>query len=239
MDKNTQTIYQLFSNAGAEFLSPAEMLKEKFAKVKAFLFDWDGVFNSAFKGEGSSSNFNEADSMGTNLLRFSHFTQKQDLPYIAVISGERNQISFNFSKRECFHGCYYKVADKVHALEHFCKQHNLKPEEICFFFDDVLDLSIAKVCGVRIMVNRDAGLLFKKYVRENKLADYITANNGANYAIREACEMLMGLNGTFEEVIRHRTDYSADYTTYVHRKKMVSTAYFTLQDKIITVDSSI
>jgi 3-deoxy-D-manno-octulosonate 8-phosphate phosphatase (KDO 8-P phosphatase) len=239
MDNNTRMMEELFGQAGGEFLNSAEILKEKLSRVKAFLFDWDGVFNSAFKGEGSSSNFNEADSMGTNLLRFSHFMRKKEAPFIAVISGERNSISFSFSKRENFHACYYKVADKIHALEHFCHQYNLKPEEICFFFDDVLDLSIAKVCGLRMMVNRDAGILFKKYVRENKLADYITANNGSNYAIREGCELLMGLAGTFDEVIRHRTDYSEDYATYVMRKKKVETTYFTLQDKVITADTSL
>jgi 3-deoxy-D-manno-octulosonate 8-phosphate phosphatase (KDO 8-P phosphatase) len=177
--------------------------------------------------------------MGTNLLRFSHFLQKKDLPAIAIISGERNSISFAFSKRECFHACYYKVADKIHAMEHFCQQHGLKPEEICFFFDDVLDLSIAKTCGLRIMVNRDAGVLFKKYVREHQLADYITAGNGSNYAIREGCELLMGLAGTFDDVIRHRTEYSESYARYVAQKKSVHTTYFTIQDKIITADTSI
>lgn len=233
MNNNSSDIQDVFSKAGAEFLVPAETLRDKLSKIKAFLFDWDGVFNNAFKAENNSSNFNEADSMATNLLRFSHFIQRQELPYMAVISGERNLVSYHFTKRENFHACYYKVADKIHALDHFCKTHNLQYNEICFFFDDVLDLSIAKKCGVRIMINREASLLFKNYVRTNLLADYITFSNGGSYGIREACEMLMGISGTFENVVNNRIDYSTDYKTYVDRKKSTTTSFFTLQENQI------
>ena len=63
----------IFENLGAEFLLPQYKIAEKLQNIKAFVFDWDGVFNKGEKNATISSSFNEVDSMGTNLLRFSYF----------------------------------------------------------------------------------------------------------------------------------------------------------------------
>ena len=230
--KNTEKLY---TEIGGEFLTELTKIENKLSKIKAFIFDWDGVFNNAVKNESGSSNFNEADSMGTNLLRFSHYVNKQQTPLTAIISGEKNTQSFFFTKREHFNSCYFKISNKIEALTHFCADQNIKPEEVCYFFDDVLDLSIAQVCGLRMMMNRSAGVLFKQYVRKNKLADYITANDGGHYGVREACELLMGIRGNFNECINMRTDYTETYKTYLSLRNKPETNYYTSIDGKITV----
>ena len=70
---NTNHTESIFEQIGGVFCTPADLLAEKLKTIKAFVFDWDGVFNNAVKNENKSSNFNEADSMGTNMLRFNHF----------------------------------------------------------------------------------------------------------------------------------------------------------------------
>lgn len=225
-----KAIETLYSSIGAEFLTEVIKLEERLKNIKAFVFDWDGVFNNGEKNENRSSNFNEADSMGTNLLRYAHYKTHGELPVTAIISGEKNALSFYFASRERYHSCYFKIGNKIQALNHLCKEHDIKPEEVCYFFDDVLDLSIAQVCGIRILINRNAGLLFKQYVRENNLADYITAKEGGNFAIREACEMLMGLSENFDEVIKDRTNYGAAYTAYIEKRNEVSTSFYTLSE---------
>src|SRR5690606_10938202 len=77
-----------------------ELLREKLSGVKAFVFDWDGVFNDGMKDEKGSSRFSEVDSMGTNLLRFNHFLRSGELPITAIISGEKNQAAFTLAERE-------------------------------------------------------------------------------------------------------------------------------------------
>lgn len=230
--KNTEKLY---TEIGGEFLTELTKIENKLSKIKAFIFDWDGVFNNTVKNESGSSNFNEADSMGTNLLRFSHYVNKQQTPLTAIISGEKNTQSFFFTKREHFNSCYFKISNKIEALTHFCADQNIKPEEVCYFFDDVLDLSIAQVCGLRMMMNRSAGVLFKQYVRENKLADYITANDGGHYGVREACELLMGIRGNFNECIKMRTDYTENYKTYLSLRNKPETNYYTSIDGKIKV----
>lgn len=234
-----ENIEKLYTSIGGEFLTDLSTIKEKLSKIKVFIFDWDGVFNNAVKNENGSSNFNEADSMGTNLLRFSHYLSKNEVPLTAIISGEKNSQSFFFTKREHFNSCYFKISNKIEALTHFCNKHNIKPEEVCYFFDDVLDLSIAQICGVRMMMNRNAGILFKQYVKENKLADYITANDGGHYGVREACELVMGIRGNFNECIKMRTDFNDTYKIYLSLRNKPDTYYYTSVDGVIKEEKGV
>lgn len=228
-------IASIFTEIGGQFLTDVNSISTKMKGIKAFVFDWDGVFNNAVKNENKSSNFNEADSMGTNLLRFNYFLHHNKMPACAIISGEKNEMAFYFCTREHFSASYYKVADKIIALEHFCKQNNIEKNEVCYMFDDVLDLSIAKVCGLRMMVNRKANPLFKNYVIQNNLADYITGHESGNFAVREVCELLIGLTETYNEVMEHRTAFSPIYKDYITQRQESPTAFFTIENNEVVV----
>ena len=229
----TEEIEIIFKQLGGVFLTDAKNITQKLSHIKAFVFDWDGVFNNASKNENKSSNFNEADSMGTNMLRFSHYLIHQQMPYSAIISGEKNEMAFYFSNREHFNESYYKIPNKILALNHFCESHKIKLTEVCYFFDDVLDLSIAKTCGLRIFINRKANPLFRNYLIKNNLADYITAHESGNFAIREACELLIGLNKNYDEAMEERTTYSSSYEKYFELRQSQNTKIFSLNDGII------
>ena len=88
-----------FSALGGTFVTPAERIAERAAACRAVVFDWDGVFNSGAKGEGASSSFSEADSMGINLLRYGLWRARGRLPVAAVITGERNETAIRFATR--------------------------------------------------------------------------------------------------------------------------------------------
>lgn len=224
----------MFTGIGGTFLtSPGEMTA-KLKHVKAFVFDWDGVFNSGEKNESGSSNFSEVDSMGTNMLRFSFWLQYHQIPLSAIISGERNSASFILATREHFTSAYYRVSHKIEALDHFCKLHHLKHDEVAFVFDDVLDISMAEVCGLRILVSRKANPLFTEYIRKNNHADYITSAESGRFAVRETCELLMGLIGTYDEAISKRSVNSEMYRKYMDARNTAKTAFFTKSaDKIV------
>jgi 3-deoxy-D-manno-octulosonate 8-phosphate phosphatase (KDO 8-P phosphatase) len=230
-------IKKLYEDIGAEFITPINDITQKLKEIKAFVFDWDGVFNSGEKNGGGSSSFNEIDSMGTNLLRFSYYIKNKQLPYTALISGEKNESAFFFAKRECFNASYFKIAHKKWALDHFCSIYSLHPNQVCYFFDDVLDLSIAKEVGLKILIARKASTLFTHYVKQNGLADYITANQSGNFAIREACEMLMGISDLFDETITSRINYDEVYQQYVLTRNLTSTHFYTYNNRqIINAD---
>lgn len=231
------SVQKIYESIGAEFVTPFDEILQKFKNIKAFVFDWDGVFNNGEKNGGGSSSFNEIDSMGTNLLRFSYYLKNKTLPQTAIISGEKNESAFFFAKREYFSSSYYKIAHKKWALDHFCSIYTMHPNQICYFFDDVLDLSIAQQAGLRILVGRKASTLFTNYVKENKLADYVTGNQSGNFAIREACEMLMGVDQSFNEVITRRMNYDEIYQQYIISRNIIPTHFYTYNNRqIINAD---
>lgn len=226
-------VENIFTELGGVFCTSLHEFQKRTGNIKAFIFDWDGVFNDGTKNEQGSSSFSEVDAMGTNMLRFSHYLAKNAMPVTAVMSGEKNVFSFQYGVREHFHGVYFKVKNKRQALDHFLLEQNLKAEEVAFVFDDVLDLSLAEACGLRLLVNREANPLFKNYVIKNDLADYVTANAGGSFAVREVCELLMGMNGNFDETIQNRANFTTLYERYLEERQQIPTTFFTLQNNAI------
>ena len=205
-------------------------------RIRAVIFDWDGVFNTGIKGPGSHSNFNEADSMGTNMLRFGLWYRTRQLPAVAIITGENNQGALQFALREHFPDIYLGVRDKRQAIEHFCAQHKLEADEIAYIFDDINDLGVAEMCGLRFLVRRSASPLLTQYIVNRKLCDYITANDAGHYAVRECCELSLGLLQMFDRVVDSRIANDADYEQYFTERQAKRTRCFTLKgEKIITL----
>ena len=136
-------------------------------------------------------------------------------------------MSLDFAAREHFDKVYFGFTDKKLALKHLMEDCGLKSEEIAFFYDDILDLSIAKEVGVRVFVRSDAKVAFSEYVKHYQLADYITAYSGGNHGVREASEMLMELNFNFVKCVEERVAFSDTYAKYLEDRNSRSTVYYT------------
>jgi 3-deoxy-D-manno-octulosonate 8-phosphate phosphatase (KDO 8-P phosphatase) len=216
-----------------EFITSSTTLKQKLKQVKALIFDWDGVFNNGRKNIDGHSDFSEIDSMGINMMRFSHFLTYKELPAVAIITGENNQLAYSYAKRESFHSVYYKVLNKEQALMHFCDQHKISPAHVMFVFDDILDLSVAKLAGVRMMVNRKVNPLLIEFAKEKRFVDYLTQFDGNNHAIREISEMVMTLSNNFELAVDNRMRYSQAYQDYLQLRKEIIPQFFTAQNNQI------
>jgi len=228
------SILKVFENNGGRFLVSESLFTSKLNHIKAFVFDWDGVFTNGEKDHDMQSRFNEIDSMGTNLLRFSYFLEHKKLPIAAVISGENNKTSFTFTTRECFDANYFKIANKANALKHLCETFGIVPDEIAYIFDDVLDISIARECGLRIFIPRKASPLFNDYIVKNKLADYITYSGNGNFAVRESCELLIGIYNLYDEAVTQRINYSENYARYIELRRATKTKFLNFTDGKIT-----
>ena len=219
-------IHDIAERFRGRFLTPPEQVREKLFRIKAYIFDWDGVFNSGFKDEDGSSPFSEVDSMGTNMLRLNHYLRTGSLPVTAILSGERNKAAFTLARRERFHAAYYSIRNKTTALSHICDTWRIRPEEVAFVFDDILDLSIADQCGLRVMVQRPCNPLLIDFAEKRQLADYITGLDGAHHAVRETAEMLCGISGKYDETISHRIAFSKTYRQYLSLRDGTETSFF-------------
>ncbi len=203
-------------------------LTKKLANIKAYIFDWDGVFNEGIKSIQMHSTFAEIDAMGINLLRFQHFLYDQ-MPIISIMTGADNLNAKAFAKRENFNSVYTKIKDKKQALVHFMEKFQLKKEAIAFFFDDVIDLSVAQAVGLRICVRHKNTYdhFLTHYIQQKQWADYITKGHGGQNAIRETTELFLKLSQKYETVLSHRIDYTPSYQKYLAQKTTIQTQFYT------------
>jgi len=221
-------VKQQFESLGGEFVMAAEKIAEKLIDIKAFVFDWDGVFSLGAKGVGVSSSFTEADSMGTNMMRYSYWRKHdEEQMAVAIITGANNPTAIQFAQREHFYAVYSRIHDKSRAIEHFCKMNDLEPYQVACCFDDVNDFPMARICGLRFMVRRAASPLLMDFARDNQLCDYITGSQSGQFAVREITDLVMGMHNVYDEVINSRIDYDWQYQSYFEERQSRETVFFT------------
>jgi len=218
-------IEKVFSDLGASFVLPAAELGARLRTVRALVFDWDGVFNAGAKGDGQSSTFSEADSMGTNLLRYALWREHRALPVCAVVTGANNPSARQFATREHFSAMYSGILNKDAALAQLCSDFGLERGQVACVFDDANDLSMAIKCGLRFFVSRDASPLLRDFVIRQGLCDYITAATPGNYAVREIAELSIGLLGTYDTVLASRIAWDDEYAEYFRARQAAPTQF--------------
>jgi 3-deoxy-D-manno-octulosonate 8-phosphate phosphatase (KDO 8-P phosphatase) len=58
------------------------------------------------------------------------------------------------------------------------------------------------------------------------LCDYISGADSSAYAVREICEMLLGLMGSYARVLDSRVACDDEYQTYLQQRQAVTTRLF-------------
>jgi 3-deoxy-D-manno-octulosonate 8-phosphate phosphatase (KDO 8-P phosphatase) len=226
MNITPQEVFKLFASEGAVFCHEVHEIVSKWENIQALILDWDGVFNDGSKTSAEESSFSEIDSMGLNILRYSIYQKHGTMPTFAIISGMGNPAAIHFAKREHFDYAFLGFKNKVVAFNFLLKETGLNPKETAFWYDDILDLSLASQCGFRVHVNQKVSHLLKMYILEHNLADFITANCGGNGAIRESCEMLLGISGQYVNAVQSRAAYDETYASYFSIRQSLPTKIF-------------
>ncbi len=229
--KSLAALQAAFESVGGHFVVPAEELASAAENCRGVVFDWDGVFNAGRKGISTPSDFTEVDSMGTNMLRYGLWRKTGALPFAAIISGEDNRSAIRFAEREHFNGVYTGVRDKRHVIEHLCTANGLEPRQLICIFDDINDLGMAEMCGVRFMVRRNASPLLADYAMQRSICDYLTGS--AEYAVREVSELLLGLLASYTDVVRSRVAFDDVYQRYFQARQAVTTGTFVARDDAV------
>lgn len=203
-----------FVDLGGHFIAGSYKIQQSLEKVEAYLFDWDGVFNDGRKGPGLHSSYTETDASGLRLLRYAHYRATGKIPRLGIITGAENPAAAEMLSRMHGDALYSKAIPKDKALRHFCDQNGITPKQCVYSFDDTLDLSVAREVAVRFCIGRLATPIFTDYVINENLADYLTACQGNEFAVREISELLIGLLGQAKEAFEHASKDSADYQNF-------------------------
>lgn len=201
-----------------------------FKKIKAIIFDWDGVFHEGHKNSQNQSTFSEADSMGVNMLRLGYYNFNHEIPYTAIVTGEYNPTAEFLSKREHFNAVFFKVKNKIVIADYLNKKFQIQPDEILFVYDDILDLSLAKICGVRFLVHRGASKLFQEFAQKNNYCDYITQHSGGQHAVREISEFILNKMEIFDSTLEMRIAFGKEYDSYLKKRQSIATELYELKN---------
>ncbi|MCS7029377.1 MAG: phosphatase [Bacteroidia bacterium] len=199
----------------------SNVLAERLQYIQIVVLDWDGVFNDGTKSAQSYSGFSEIDAMGLNMLRYGLWKRNQEMPFFYIISGEDNPTAWQFVQREHFTGLYIKIMDKRKALEEIAQRHNVEYQHIACIYDDINDLSMASMCGLRFLVGRESNPLFVQYAIKNSFCDYVTRHTGHQNAIREICELMLGGLNLYDVVVTERMLMNETYLRYFTERNKV------------------
>lgn len=224
---------RIFKAIGGEFISDYSQISEKHKQIKAYIFDWDGVFNTGVKGEGINSPYYEADSMGINMLRFGYWLRLRDIPLTSIISGEQNSSALHFAQHEHFQSVYYSMKNKIIAFDHIRQTYGISSEQIAYIFDDIPDFPVAKQCGLRFLIRRKGSPVFIEYVRTKDLCDYITGCNGGEFALREITELLLSMTGEYNNVIEERIAHGFNYEEYLKQRESIYPSFYTIESGVL------
>ena len=166
-------------------------LKYRASKVKAVVFDVDGVLTDAsltFDEDGKEyKTFNAKDGQGIVMLNRTGFVT-------AIITARQNgtvRHRFNnLGMTKLYEGCKNKIV----ALREFMAEYNLEPEQIAYMGDDLPDICVLKKVGMPCCP-QDAVAEVKEH------ALLVASKNGGRGAVREMCDFVLKATGKYEEIV--------------------------------------
>ena len=65
--------------------------------------------------------------------------------------------------------------------------------------------------------------MMNNFVTTNGLVDYLTAHDGGHSGLREGCELVMGLLGVYDEILKERSTLSEKYKAYLTARNQIQT----------------
>ncbi|WP_338151271.1 HAD-IIIA family hydrolase [Persephonella sp. IF05-L8] len=169
-----------------------ENLRDKALKIKWFILDVDGVLTDGkiiYDTQGKElKQFNVKDGLGINLLHRAGIKT-------AIITSRNSSIVEKRASELGITEVIQNAKNKLEAYIYLKEKFNITDEEILYVGDDLVDIPILKRVGFPVCV--------KDAVNELKdLVVYVTRKKGGEGAVREIAELILKLQGKYEEVIK-------------------------------------
>ena len=150
-------------------------------KIQLLALDVDGVLTdgTVFMGPDGVElkQYSVLDGLGLACLKKLGLT-------LAVISGRLSPATTSRMTELQFDHIIQGRKDKRQALEELAAQLNLKPEQICYMGDDVIDVPALEYAGIGIGVANAVPSVLES-------ANLVTARSGGQGAVREVCDRIL------------------------------------------------
>jgi len=163
------------------------------AKIKAFIFDVDGVLTGGeiiyTNGGEEAKVFNIQDGWAIVEVKKHGFIT-------GIITGRSSELVAKRSTELKIDYLVQGELKKLDAYEKFKMQYGVKDEEIAYIGDDLIDLPILVRCGFAVCP-ADANEEVKSRVH------LISRFNGGKGAVREMIEEVLKAQKIWESIIKH------------------------------------
>lgn len=159
--------------------------KEDIAKVKALVFDVDGVFT-----DGSICPLPEGDFIRFYYAKdgYAVASALREGYTVAIITGGRGQA---LEKRFAMLGVkhfYSNIVDKLTVLKGFMQEQGLSPDELLFMGDDIPDLDAMRHVGMPVCPSDAASEILAA-------SRYVSQFPGGRGCVRDIVEQVMRAGG--------------------------------------------
>jgi len=166
-------------------------MQQVYVKAKAIrlaIFDVDGILTDGglhYSDSGEETKiFDVRDGHGMKMLQATGVA-------LAIITSRTSRCVARRAENLGIDLVYQGVENKVSAFQALAANLDLDPIACAYMGDDWVDLPVLIRCGLALSVPEAPAV-----VRER--VHYVTRANGGRGAAREACELIMQAQGTFD-----------------------------------------
>lgn len=164
------------------------MFMSRVKLIRLVVFDVDGVMTDGglFLTDSGEEikRFNSLDGHGIKMLRATGVE-------VAIITGRTSKCVERRAENLGITHVYQGVERKLDAMIDLLGKLSLSRDEAAYMGDDVVDLCVMRHVGLSISVPESP-----QVVREH--SNYVTRRSGGHGAVREACELIMSVQGTLD-----------------------------------------
>ncbi len=177
----------------APLLQPLFIQKAK--QIKLLLTDVDGVMTN-----GTLSFFTDAQGVTREIKNFESL-DGMGLLYLAycglqtgiVSKGASNTLEF-WAKELGMKFLFYNTSVKHHVLDFLQNKYSIRPEEIAFIGDDLIDLGLLQRVGLPLAVANSVP-------EAKQIALYTSPRHGGEAAVRDIAEQILRIRGQWDQVV--------------------------------------
>ncbi|SNY76235.1 3-deoxy-manno-octulosonate-8-phosphatase KdsC [Enterobacter sp. CC120223-11] len=181
------------SNAGASVTTcygpVSSRVMEKAENIRLLILDVDGVLSDGLIYMGNNGEelkaFNVRDGYGIRCALTSGIE-------VAIITGRKAKLVEDRCKTLGITHLWQGQSDKLIAYRELLDTLSLRPDEVAYVGDDLIDWPVMADVGLSVAVADAHPLLPPR-------ADYVTRIAGGRGAVREVCDLLLLAQGKLDE----------------------------------------
>lgn len=165
--------------------------ESKARRVKAIILDVDGVLTDGgliYTMDGESKVFNVRDGHGIVMARLAGLRT-------ALLTGRSSEVVARRSAELKVDALRDGITRKGEALTELCRVLEVKPEQVCYAGDDLVDLAVMHRVGFPATV-ADA------VPEVRAAAAWVSTARGGQGAVRELIEFILKAQGSWESIVR-------------------------------------